>query len=129
MVTEIKKIRAFEHMGPWREAHEMAVSIFEATKIFYKSADQAGLASSLRSAALSVTLRLARAFAEETYEKKINHFAGASGDLIRIQNELIIARDLEYMYASDFEDIAKQWLKVEKTVKDLLGKSKPVRKV
>ena len=106
------KIKSFTDLIVWKKAHAFVLKIYRISKLFPKE-ELYGLTNQIRRAAVSITSNIAEGFYRRTAEDK-NHFYYASlTSLAEVQNQLIIARDLEYISNNIFQDAAKDSIEVQ----------------
>jgi four helix bundle protein len=78
-----------------------------------------GLTIQMRRAVVSITSNMAEGFSRLTIKDKCQFYSIAHGSLTEIQNQLVIARDLEYIEKSDFNRVANQTIIVHKLITGL----------
>lgn len=102
-----KKIITFTDLNVWKEAHTLVLLIYRDTKTFPKE-ELYSLVDQLRRAAISVTSNIAEGFGRNGYKEKIQFYYLASGSLAELRNQLIIARDLNYIATQKYAELEKQ---------------------
>jgi len=122
-MEEKQKIRVFTDLDAWKEGHQLVLMIYKATKIFPKD-ELFGLTSQMRRAAVSITSNIAEGFSRNSYLEKSHFYSISQGSNTELQNQLIIAKDIGYIDAENFQKIAEQSLKVHKIINGLIKKSK-----
>ena len=116
------KIKSFTDLIVWKKAHAFVLKIYRISKLFPKE-ELYGLTNQIRRAAVSITSNIAEGFYRRTAQDK-NHFYYASlTSLAEAQNQLIIARDLEYISNNIFQDAAKDSIEVQKLINGLIKSS------
>lgn len=100
-----KKIKSFTDLIAWQEGHKLVLEIYKATKIWPKE-ELFGLISQIRRAVVSITSNLAEGFSRSTLKDKANFYSMALGSLTEAQNQLLVARDLDYLEKALFSKIA-----------------------
>ena len=126
MNNNSKKIKSFTDLNAWKEAHSLVLMIYKITKDFPKE-EMFGLTSQIRRAVISITSNIAEGFSRQTYKEKIQFYFIAKSSLTEVQNQLLIARDINYINKQDFNDIANQSVIVHKLLNGLIKKSKDIQ--
>lgn len=92
----MEKIKEFEDLEVWKEAHHLALEIYRITKHFPKE-ELYGLTSQLRRAAVSISANISEAFGRYHFKEKVNFYLNSRGSVSEVQNFLILARDLGFI--------------------------------
>jgi len=117
------KIQSFTDLLVWQESHKLVLMIYQATKNFPKE-ELFGLTSQLRRAVVSITSNIAEGFSRQGYKEKLQFYYMALGSLTESQNQLLIAKDLNYLEQIEFNKIAKQTISVHKLLNGFVAKTK-----
>jgi four helix bundle protein len=115
---EKTKIQSFTDLYAWQEGHKLVLLIYKVTKAFSKD-EIYGLTNQMRRASISVTSCIAEGFSRNTVKDKYQFYCVAHGSLTELQNQLVIARDLNYLSKDDFAKIAQQTIVVHKLITGL----------
>ncbi len=92
--------------------------LYRETKKFPK--DEAfGLTNQIRRAAVSITSNIAEGFSRTGSDDKKRFYNIALGSLTEIQNQILIARDIQYITQNEFSKIAAQTVVVSKLLNGL----------
>ena len=116
-------IQSFTDLDAWREAHQLVLMIYRSTQSFPRD-EQYGLTTQLRRAATSITSNIAEGFSRRSAKEKRQFYSTALASLTEIKNQIILARDVEYMTAETFSQTNQQSVRVSKLMNGLL-KSAP----
>lgn len=119
----MEKIRSFTDLNVWREGHKLVLMIYRATKTFPDN-EKFGLINQIRRAIVSVTSNIAEGFSRKSKKEKTQFFYTALGSLTEVQNQLLIARDLGYLDAKTFNELAHQTVVVSKLLNGIIKSSK-----
>ena len=119
------KIKSFTDLNVWKKGHGLVLELYKITKEFPKE-EVFGLVSQLRRAGVSFTSNIAEGFSRGSYKDKVRFYEMALGSLSEIQNQLLIARDLEYMKKEVFDDSAELTIVCSKMANGLIKKSKTI---
>ena len=99
------KIRSFEDLKTWQEAHKLVLAIYACTKEFPKY-EQFGLSSQVQRAAVSVSSNIAEGFSRRTAKEKAQFYHQANGSLTEVKSQLLIAKDVGYITLNRFNETA-----------------------
>jgi four helix bundle protein len=117
------KIIRFQDLDAWREGHKLVLMIYKTTKRF-PNEELYGLVSQMRRSAVSITSNIAEGFCRFSAKEKVKFYFVALGSTAEIQNQLIIAKDVELIPASVLSEIMDQSVKVHKIINGLIRSSK-----
>lgn len=118
-----EKIRSFTDLKVWQEGHRFVVQIIKETRKFPKD-EQYALANQMRRAAVSITSNIAEGFGRQGAKEKIQFYYMSQGSLTEIKNQLLIARDVEYINENSFKNLADQINQVHRLLQGLISKTK-----
>lgn len=118
-----KTIKSFTELDAWRESHKLVLDVYKTVKTF-PSDEVYGLVSQMRRAAVSITSNIAEGFSRTTYADKAHFYAMSHGSLTEIQNQLLIARDVNYISNAVFENLAIQAVIAHKLISGLIKATK-----
>jgi len=113
------KIQRFNDLKAWQESHALVLAIYKATKK-YSDDEKFGLVSQSRRAVVSISSNIAEGFGRFSAKDKHHFYTMAKTSLAELQNQLMIARDLEYILPSIFADLYSQSEKVGALIKGLM---------
>jgi four helix bundle protein len=113
-----EKIKSFTDLNAWKQAHKLALMIYQETEHFPKK-EVFGLTNQMRRAAVSITSNIAEGFSRSTNKDKCQFYIMAQGSLIELQSQLLIARDVKYLGEKNFQRIAEQTVIVHKLINGL----------
>ena len=119
------KIRSFTDLDAWKKGHELVLTIYKITKEFPKD-EIFGLTIQLRRAVVSFTSNIAEGFSRNSYKEKAQFYSIALGSLTEIQNQLLIAKELNYIAGEEFNKIASLTVIISKITNGLIKKSKAI---
>ncbi|OGH44331.1 MAG: hypothetical protein A3I49_00860 [Candidatus Levybacteria bacterium RIFCSPLOWO2_02_FULL_37_11] len=112
------KIKSFTDLNAWKEAHKLVLMIYKLTDDFPKK-ETLALTSQMRRAAISISSNIAEGFSRKTNKDKTQFYSMSQGSLTELQNQLLIARDVKYIGAQKFKEIAEQTVTVNKLLNGL----------
>ena len=117
------KIKKFTDLHAWQEGHKLVLRIYKETKEFPNS-EKYGLVDQMRRAVVSVTSNVAEGFTRRSSEEKNRFYEMAQASLVELQNQLIIARDINFMEKEKFKTIAELSINVGKLLSGLMRATK-----
>lgn len=109
------KVIVFTDLNAWKEAHKLALMIYQITKNF-PAEERFCLVPQLRRAVVSITSNIAEGFCRRGKNDKINFYNIAISSLTETQNQIILSRDLGYINEDEFSKIWNQTIIVQKLV-------------
>lgn len=121
MVEE--KITSFTKLDAWKESHKLVLLIYKVTKEFPKD-ELFGLVSQMRRCAVSISSNIAEGFSRNSWKEKLQFYSISLGSVTELQNQLLVARDVDYLPREVFYEIAEQTTRVSKLINGLIKKSK-----
>jgi len=120
-----QKITTFSDLYVWKEGHKLVLMIYQITKLF-PSQENFALVDQMCRAVVSITSNIAEGFSRQGIKEKIQFYLMAKGSLTEIQNQLLVARDIDYLKKQEFEILANQTIKISKITNGLIKKSKSI---
>lgn len=118
-------IQSFTDLEAWKQGHQLVLAVYKHTKNFPKE-ETFGLTAQIRRAAVSITSNIAEGFSRYSYAEKKQFYAMSLGSLTEVQNQLLIAKDVEYMPKNIFDELAQLTVAVSKLLNGLLKKTKSI---
>lgn len=115
----MEKIRNFTDLNAWKEGHKLVLIIYRLVEKFPKK-EQFVLSSQLIRAVISVTNNIAEGFGRYGIKEKIQFYYMAQASLVEVQNQLLIAKDIGYIKASEFRKVWEQSIIVHKLISGLI---------
>jgi four helix bundle protein len=116
------KIQTFQDLIAWQESHKFVLSVYKITKE-YPSDERFGLVNQSRRAAVSVSSNIAEGFGRFSGKDKHHFYTMAKTSLAELQNQLIVARDLNYIREESFASMNSQANRVGGLIKGLMRSS------
>jgi len=118
-----KKIKSFTDLKTWQEGHKLVLMIYKITKNFPKD-EIFGLVSQIRRASVSITSNIAEGFGRQTYKEKAQFYYHSQGSLIELKNQILIAKDIDYLTEKEFNELVNQLNLTHKLLQGLIQKTK-----
>jgi four helix bundle protein len=97
-------IKSFKDLIIWQKAIDLAVEVYQLTKVFPKE-EMFGLTNQLRRAACSISLNIAEGYGRNTTKSYINSLYIAEGSLRELESGLILSTRLNFLAQEEFEKI------------------------
>ncbi len=116
------KIRSFTDLLTWQEGHKLVLLVYKSTESITPQ-EKFALVDQLRRAVVSITSNIAEGFGRRSAKDQMQFFYIALGSLKEVQNQLLIARDLDYIDATEFQKLAQQSSKVSQLLHGLIKSS------
>ena len=117
-----EKIKSFTDLIAWKEAHNVVLAIYKITKEFPRD-EMFGLVSQMRRCSVSISSNIAEGFSRKSKNEKTQFYHIALGSITELQNQLLIARDLNYLDKEIFLKIAELTVRVSKLINGLIKSS------
>lgn len=109
MVSKMKsKIKKFEDLKIWGEAHSLAMEIYVITRKFPKD-ELYGLTSQIRRAALSVAANIVEGFYRHSTKELIQFLTNARGSNGETIYHLLVAKDLKYISSATYSQLRNRY--------------------
>jgi len=121
------KIKTFKDLETWKEGHKLVLMVYKITKLFPKE-ERYGLADQMRRCVVSITSNLAEGFSRRGSKEKIQFYYTSKGSLTELYNQLIIAKDVNYINNEVFDEIEDQVNKVGRLLTGLIRSVKTYEK-
>ena len=118
-------IKSFTDLQVWQEAHKLVLMVYKLTKKFPKE-ELFSLTNQIRRAVISVTSNIAEGFSRQSYKEKLQFYYMALGSLTELQNQLLIAKDLNYLNQTEFDKVVEQAISVHKLLNAFIAKTKTI---
>ena len=116
-------VRCFKDLLVWQRAMDLAVEANRLSQPWPKS-ELYGLTAQLKRSALSVPANIAEGHGREHLGDYLHHLSIASGSLMELETELLLAQRLGYLAAEDAEGVFKRVQEVGRMLAGLSRKLK-----
>ncbi len=111
----------FTKLEVWQRAHTVTLDLYRSTKMFPRE-ETYGLTSQIRRADCSIGANIAEGCGRQG-EAELNRFLHmALGSASELQYHLLLARDLSYVPARDYERLASEVTGIKKMLAALVQK-------
>tara|TARA_R110002073_G_scaffold56835_8_gene144446 strand:+ start:2663 stop:3028 length:366 start_codon:yes stop_codon:yes gene_type:complete len=95
---------SFEKLNVWVNSKELVTEVYKLTRNF-PDEEKFGLTNQLRRASISIASNLAEGTSRQTNKDKAHFSTMAFSSLMEVLNQLIIAKDLNYISDSDYKNL------------------------
>jgi four helix bundle protein len=96
-------IDSFTKLDTWQKSHELAVAVFAVLK---NVPSHNSLKKQIERAAISITSNIAEGFGRQSIQDKKHFYIIARGSVFELQNQLLLARDINLISGEDFNKLA-----------------------
>ncbi len=118
MYNTDNKIKNFFDLNAWKEAHKLVLMIYQLIRRFPND-ERYGLSDQMRRAVVSITSNIAEGFSRRSSKEKIQFYSMSLGSLTEIQNQLFVAKDVNYLIEKDFPIYFEQTIVVQRLINGL----------
>ncbi len=116
----------FHTLKVWEKAHQLTLDVYHATVAFPKE-EIYGLTSQIRRASSSIAANIAEGCGRGSNAEFRQFLQVAMGSACELEYHLLLARDLHYLDAIDYERLAGSATEVKKMLAALISKVKTAR--
>ncbi len=88
---------SFEKLIVWQKSINLAKQIYSATSKFPKD-EIYGLSSQIRRAVVSISSNIAEGYVKSSSKEQVRFSEIAYGSLMEVLNQIIIAKEIKYIY-------------------------------
>lgn len=113
------KIISFRDLVVWKEGHCLVLLVYKTTDLFPEK-ETFALTNQMRRCAVSITSNIAEGFSRQGKKEKLQFYFIAKGSLTELENQLIIARDIEYISEEKYFSLLDQVDKVGRLLTGLI---------
>lgn len=112
-------ISSFTDLKAWQESHKLVIFIYKITNEFPTS-EQFGLTNQLRRASVSISSNIAEGFSRKSAKEKSQFYSMGLSSLTEVQNQILVARDIEYISKDQFNQAAELTVTISKLITGLI---------
>ncbi len=114
-------MRDFKELKVWEKAHHLALEIYRATASFPRD-ELYGLTSQIRRACASIPANIAEGCGRSGEIELARFLRIAMGSASELEYHLLLARDLNFLNASDYRRLANDAIEVKRMLTSLIQK-------
>jgi four helix bundle protein len=112
-------LKNYKELQVWQKGYQLCLQIYKITKKFPKE-EQYGLISQIRRAAVSVPSNIAEGYGRKTTPDYLRSLYIAYGSNCELETQIMLSRDLNYIFSNDSEKLLNEIREVERTLKALI---------
>lgn len=94
-------ISKFTDLITWKESHKLVLLVYKLLEKF-PSKEQYALSDQIRRSSVSISSNIAEGFSRQGKGEKLQFYHIAKGSLTELENQFMIARDVNYLTTADF---------------------------
>lgn len=121
--SERKPAKSFRDLEVWQEAYKLSIRIYKTCDNF-PNYERYGLANQMTRASVSVCSNIAEGFGRQGAKVKNQFFSNASGSLMELENQLLIAEGIGYLDHSKITDLLNLCTSTHKLLNSLIRVNK-----
>jgi len=106
-------VRNFRDLQVWRKAHQLTVSVYQATAVF-PGHEQYRVSSQMRRCCVSIPSNIAEGCGRGGQVELARYLQIARGSASELEYQLLLARDLAFLETAEYERLACDLTEVEK---------------
>jgi four helix bundle protein len=103
----------FKNLRVWEKAYELTLSVYKKSRDFPKD-EMYGLTSQLRRATSSIGANIAEGCGRRSDPEMRRFLQIARGSANEVEYHLLLARDLQFLSADDFNDLEAEVLEIQR---------------
>jgi len=111
----------FHKLKVWEKSHQLTLAIYRVTKKFPKE-ELYGLTSQIRKSSASIATNIAEGCGRETSSEMKRFLYIAMGSASETEYHLLLAKDLEYLSGSDFNNFNQEISGIKQMLTSLIKK-------
>ena len=117
----------YKKLKVWEKSHQLTLAIYKATEPFPK-AEVYGLTSQMRRASSSIGFNIVEGCGRDTNAQLLAALFISLGSANELEYQLLLARDLGFLAATDYASLAEAALEVKRMLSALIMKLKQERR-
>ena len=117
-------MKDFKDLNVWQKAHGLALRVYQVTRNFPKE-ELYGLTSQIRRSASSISANIAEGCGRRSDREFARFLQIARGSSSELECHLMLARDLHLLPASDFDNVNKLVVEVQRMLASLVQRIRP----
>jgi four helix bundle protein len=103
----------FKDLKVWRKAHDFTLALYQTTRAFPKE-EIYGLTSQIRRAAASIGANIAEGCGRRSDPEMRRFVQIARGSASELEYHLLLAKDLRFLTADEFDDLEAKVLEIQR---------------
>ncbi len=119
-------MKDFRKLDVWGKAHQLTLAVYKTTATFPKE-ELYGLTSQIRRASVSIPANIAEGCGRGSDAELARFFQIAMGSASELEYHLLLARDLDFLKAGDYEQLENNVTEVKRMLTSFIQKLKADR--
>jgi len=111
----------FRNLNVWWKAHNLTLDIYKANKSFLRE-EMYGLTSQIRRASVSIGSNIAEGSCRKGDAEFARFLQMAAGSASEVEYQLLLAKDLEFLKAADYQRVSDKVVEVKRMLTSLMQK-------
>lgn len=114
-------MRDFRDLKVWEKSHQLTLAVYRVTATFPKE-ELYGLISQIRRASVSISANIAEGCGRHGEPELARFLQIAMGSASEFEYHLLLARDLGYLQASQYQDLVSEVIEVKRMMTSFIQK-------
>ncbi len=106
-------MRDFKKFEVWQLSHQLTLKIYTTTKNFPRE-EMFGLTSQIRRSFASIGYNISEGSGRNSDKEFANFINIALGSSNEVENQLILAKDLDYIHENEYQNLSKELILLKK---------------
>ena len=119
--TLFEMIASHKDLFVWQRSMDLVETVYRLTGSF-PSAEQWGLVSQMRRAAISVPSNIAEGYGRQATGEYRHHVSIGRGSLLELETQILLASRLKYLQPADAESVLKEIDEISRMLATLVSK-------
>jgi four helix bundle protein len=114
-------VAGYQDLIVWQRSMDLVETIYRLTATF-PSAEQWGLVSQMRRAAVSVPSNIAQGYGRQATGEYRHHLSIGRGSLLELETQVLLSKRLDYLQPSDADSVVSEVEEISKMLATLVSK-------
>jgi four helix bundle protein len=114
-------LKDFKKQRVWEKSHQLTLAVYKASEKFPRE-ELFGLTSQIRRASASIPANIAEGCGRDTEAELARFLQIARGSASELEYHLLLARDLDLLPASEYEQLTEQLEEVQRMIATYIKK-------
>ncbi len=117
----MKKVSSYQDLFVWQRSMDLVETVYQATAKF-PPAEQWGLISQMRRAAVSVPSNITEGYGRQATGEYRHHLSMGRGSLLELETQVLLCRRLRYLEAADANAVLTEIEEISKMLATLISR-------
>lgn len=117
----MEKVSSYKDLLVWQRSMDLVETVYGTTAKF-PPAEQWGLISQMRRAAVSVPSNIAEGYGRQATGEYRHHLSMGRGSLLELETQVLLCRRLKYLEAADADAVLTEIEEISKMLASLISK-------